>query len=99
MTSPPMAAWTGRDSVKMSTALNNVEIRLYDLQRNTQGRQLKDSFVDVKNVDMQQARNLESTARGISNKALTDEESIELLNDQRRIANLGKRSSWPMTAA
>lgn len=76
-----------KDSVKMSTALNDVEIALYDLERNKQGVQLKDSFVDVKHVDGRQAQHLESTARGISNKALTDDEGIELLDAQRDIQN------------
>ncbi len=30
----------GRDNIKMSTALNNVEIKIYELQRNTAGKQL-----------------------------------------------------------
>ncbi len=78
----------GRDNIKMSTALNNVEIKIYELQRNTAGKQLKDSYVDVKAVDQRQARDIESIARGISNKSLTDEESIELLNDQRKIGKM-----------
>lgn len=74
-----------KDSVKMSTALNDAEIALYDLQRNKQGVQLKDSYVDVKHADMREAQQLESLANGISNKALTDSESIELLESQKNI--------------
>lgn len=76
-----------KDSVKMSTALNDVEIALYDLQRNKQGKQLADSFVDVKHADQRQAQMLESTARGISNKSLTDGEGVELLNAQQKVQN------------
>lgn len=80
-----------RDAVKMSTALNDVEISLYELQRNKQGVQLKEAYVDVKHVDLRQAQQLESLSRGISNKALTDDEGIELLESQKDIQQLENR--------
>ena len=45
-----------REAVQMSSALNEVEIKLYDLQRNDAGKKLKDSFVDVKHVDQREAQ-------------------------------------------
>ncbi|MGL5446071.1 MAG: hypothetical protein ACRDBL_02040 [Rhabdaerophilum sp.] len=80
-----------RDAVKMSTALNDVEISLYELQRNKQGVQLKEAYVDVKHVDLRQAQQLESLSRGISNRALTDDEGVELLESQRDIQQLENR--------
>lgn len=74
-----------REAVQLSTAMNSAEIKLYDLQRNDAGKKLKDSFVDVKYVDQQEARHLESIARGIDNKALTNDEAIELLKSQQGI--------------
>ena len=76
-----------RDAVKMGSALNEVEIALYDLQRNTAGKQLADSFVDQKHVDLRQAGQLESLARGVSNNRLTNDETITLLNAQQDIAD------------
>lgn len=80
-----------RDAVKMSTALNDVEISLYELQRNKHGVQLAEAYVDVKHADLRQARQLESLSRGISNKALTDDEGIELLESQKDIQQLENR--------
>ncbi|CAN1501282.1 hypothetical protein MCEMSEM23_00496 [Rhabdaerophilaceae bacterium] len=76
-----------RDAVKMGSALNEVEIALYDLQRNTAGKQLADSFVDQKYVDLRQAGQLESLARGVSNNRLTNDETTTLLNAQQAIAD------------
>ena len=74
-----------REAVQMSSALNEVEIKLYDLQRNDAGKKLKDSFVDVKYVDQREAQQLEGIARGLDNKSLTNNEAISLLKDQQDI--------------
>jgi hypothetical protein len=81
-----------RDATKMSTALNNVEIALYDLQRNRQGVQLADSFVDVKYADQRQAQQLEGIARGIDNRSLTDVEAQELLGSMQKVQNQENRA-------
>lgn len=70
-----------RESVGLSTAMNNAEIMLYDLQRNDAGVKLADSYVDVKYVDQRQAQQLESVTRGIDKGTVTNEEGIVLLND------------------
>ncbi|MBN8532954.1 MAG: hypothetical protein J0L51_02575 [Rhizobiales bacterium] len=77
-----------RDAVKMSSALNDAEIVLYDLQRNDAGKKLADSYVDQKHVDLRQAQQLESLARGVTNRTLTNEETTTLLNSQQSIADL-----------
>jgi hypothetical protein len=81
-----------RDATRMSTALNNVEIALYDLQRNRQGVQLADSFVNVSVVDQRQAQQLENVARGIDNRSLTDVEAQELLVTMQRVQNQEDRA-------
>lgn len=77
-----------RDAVKMGSALNDAEIVLYDLQRNDAGKKLADSFVDQKHVDLRQAQQLESLARGVTNRTLTNEETTTLLKSQQSIADL-----------
>lgn len=74
-----------KEAVQLSSAMNSAEIKLYDLQRNDVGKKLKDSFVDVKYVDQREAQQLESIARGIDNKALTNDEAITLLKSQQGI--------------
>ncbi len=81
-----------RDATRMSSALNNVEIALYDLQRNRQGVQLADSFVNVSYVDQRQAQQLENVARGVDNRSLTDVEAQELLNTMQRVQNQEDRA-------
>lgn len=77
-----------RDAVKMGSALNDAEIVLYDLQRNDAGKKLADSFVDQKQVDLRQAQQLESLARGVTNRSLTNDETTTLLKSQQSIADL-----------
>ncbi len=81
-----------RDVTRMSTALNNVEIALYELQRNRQGVQLADSFVNASAVDQRQAQQLENVARGIDNRSLTDVEAQELLITMQRVQNQEDRA-------
>lgn len=80
-----------QDNVALSTALNSVEIALYDLSRNDRGKALAASYVDAKPVDGRQAQQLESLARGLSNKSLTDGEGIELLQSQQDVAQMETR--------
>lgn len=82
-----------RDAVKMGSALNDAEIVLYDLQRNDAGKKLADSFVDQKHVDLRQAQQLESLARGVTNRTLTNEETTTLLKSQQSIADLETKLS------
>jgi hypothetical protein len=77
-----------REAVQMSSALNDAEIVLYDLQRNDAGKKLADSFVDQKHVDLRQAQQLESLARGVTNRTLTNDETTTLLKSQQSIADL-----------
>lgn len=77
-----------KDHNRLSTALNSAEIQLYDLQRNDSGKKLKASYVDVVHVDKREAQQLESIARGISNKSLTDEEAIATLEAQKGIQGM-----------
>ena len=77
-----------KDHNRLSTALNSAEIQLYDLQRNDFGKKLKASYVDVVHADKRQAQQLESIARGISNKSLTDDEAIATLQAQKGIQGM-----------
>lgn len=77
-----------REYVGVSNALNLAEIRLYELQRNTDGKQLADRFVDQKYVDQRQSQQLESLTRGIDNGRLTNEEAATLLESQQAIDQL-----------
>ena len=77
-----------REATSLSSAMNTAEIKLYDLQRNTDGVQLADTYVDVKYVDQRQAQALESITRGIDNGSVTNEEGITLLKDQQSIQSL-----------
>ncbi len=74
-----------REWTKLSTSMNDAEILIYDLQRNNDGKKLADSYVDVRNVDKRQAQQLEGLTRGIDNGSLTNEEAINLLDQQQEI--------------
>lgn len=77
-----------REATGLSSAMNEAEIKLYDLQRNTDGVKLADVFVDVKYVDQREAQQLENITRGIDNGSLTNDEGITLLKDQQGIQSL-----------
>lgn len=74
-----------REWTNLSTSMNDAEILLYDLQRNTDGVKLADTYVDVINVDKRQAQQLEGLTRGIDNGSLTNDEAINLLDIQQDI--------------
>lgn len=77
----------GRDAIKLTSALDRAEIALYDLQRNKDGVQLAERYVDRKAVDLRASQQLESLANGLSNKSLTNDEAQALLNQQQAIQN------------
>ena len=77
-----------REATSLSSAMNEAEIKLYDLQRNTDGVKLADVFVDVKYVDQREAQQLEGITRGIDNGSLTNDEGVVLLKDQQSIQSL-----------
>lgn len=80
-----------RENLLVDNALNDVEIKLYDLQRNNAGLQLKDVFVDEKYIDQRQAAHLEGITRGIDRGWLTNEEAESLLTEQNAVDKLQEK--------
>lgn len=80
-----------REATSLSSAMNEAEIKLYDLQRNTDGVKLADVFVDVKYIDQREAQQLEGITRGLDNGSLTNDEGVTLLKDQQSIQSLEDR--------
>lgn len=81
-----------REAVALSSAMNEAEAQIYDLQRNTAGKKLAEVYVNEKYVDERQTGQLESVTRGIDNRSLTNEEAASLLNGQKTIDALQEKA-------
>ncbi|MCA0406250.1 MAG: hypothetical protein LCH39_08880 [Proteobacteria bacterium] len=74
-----------REAVALSSAMNEAEAQIYDLQRNAEGKKLAEVFVNEKYVDERQTGQLEGITRGLDNRSLTNEEAETLLAGQKAV--------------
>lgn len=82
-----------REAVSLSSAMNEAEAQIYDLQRNADGKKLAEVYVNQTYVDERQTGQLESITRGIDNRSLTNEEAASLLDGQKKVDSLQEQAA------